>query len=103
MSGTDHRAGAAVGLPAAGHRRQRRARSSAFLVAAAVLGYGYAKFGQIPRVEIADFLSDSSEIADGVVAENFLLVGVDSADGLDPDDPVRSTRAADRRAPVRHR
>ena len=65
-----------------------------FLVAAAGLGYGYSKFGRIPRVEIADFLSDSSELADGPAAENYLLVGVDSADGLDPDDPVRSSRSA---------
>ena len=64
-----------------------------FLVAAAVLGYGYNKYGQIPRVEIAQFLSDNEELAGGVVAENFLIVGVDSADGLDPDDPVRATRA----------
>ena len=64
-----------------------------FLVAAAVLGYGYNKYNQIPRVEIAEFLSDSEELADGAVAENFLIVGVDSADGLDPDDPVRSSRA----------
>ncbi len=66
---------------------------TAFLVAAAGLAYGYSKLGQIPRVEIADFLTDSSELADGVVAENYLLVGVDSADGLDPDDPVRSSRS----------
>ena len=65
-----------------------------FLVAAAVLGYGYEKFGQIPRVEIADYLSTPSETANGVVAQNYLLVGVDSAAGLDPNDPVRSSRAA---------
>lgn len=65
-----------------------------FLVAAGGLGYGYSKFGRIPRVEIAEFLSDSTELADGVVAENYLLVGVDSADGLDPDDPVRSSRSS---------
>ena len=64
-----------------------------FLVAAAGLAYGYTKLGQIPRVEIADYLTDSSELADGVVAENYLLVGVDSADGLDEDDPVRSSRS----------
>ena len=64
-----------------------------YLVAAAGLAYGYSKLGQIPRVEIADFLTDSSELADGVVAENYLLVGVDSADGLDEDDPVRSSRS----------
>lgn len=65
-----------------------------FLGAAAVLGYGYNKYGKIPRIEIAEFLSNDSEIAVGRVAENFLLVGVDSAAGLDPDDPVRASRAA---------
>ncbi len=65
-----------------------------FLAVAVGLGYAYNKYGQIPRVEIADYLSDSGEMADGVTAENFLLVGVDSADGLDPNDPVRSSRSA---------
>lgn len=65
-----------------------------FLGAAAVLGYGYNKYGQIPRVEIAEFLSDTDEVSGEAVAENFLLVGVDSAEGLDPDDPVRSSREA---------
>ena len=65
-----------------------------FLIAAAVLGYGYEKFGQIPRVEIADYLSAPSETANGVVAQNYLLVGVDSAAGLDPEDPVRASRGA---------
>ena len=64
-----------------------------FLVAAAVLGYAYDKYAQIPRVEIADYLSDTAELADGSGPENFLLVGVDSADGLDEDDPVRATRS----------
>lgn len=63
-----------------------------FLAAALVLGYSYNKFSQIPRVEIAQFLSEPDELADGGNAENYLLVGVDSAEGLDPDDPVRSTR-----------
>jgi polyisoprenyl-teichoic acid--peptidoglycan teichoic acid transferase len=64
-----------------------------FLGAAAALAYGYDKFGQIPRVEIAEVLSDPDEVATGGEAENFLLVGVDSAEGLDPDDPVRAGRA----------
>ncbi len=67
---------------------------AAFLLAAALLAYGYTKYAKIPRVEIAEFLTDSSESADGVVAQNYLLVGVDSADGLDPDDPVRSSRSS---------
>lgn len=65
----------------------------AFLAAAGGLAYTYSKYGQIPRVEIAEYLSDAGEIADGDGAENFLMVGVDSADGLSPDDPVRSSRA----------
>lgn len=64
-----------------------------FLGAAAVLAYGYEKFGQIPRVEIAEVLSDSGDVSGNQEAENFLLVGVDSAAGLDPDDPVRSGRS----------
>lgn len=64
-----------------------------FLAAAGLLAYSYDKFGQIPRVEIAEFLSESGDVAADGEAENFLLVGVDSAEGLDPDDPVRSTRA----------
>ncbi|WP_436792976.1 LCP family protein [Actinospongicola halichondriae] len=67
---------------------------AAFLLAAALLAYGYTKYAKIPRVEIAEFLTDASPSADGVVAENYLLVGVDSADGLDPDDPVRSSRSS---------
>lgn len=64
-----------------------------FLFAAGALAYGYEKFGQIPRVEIGETLS-ASEDAEGreLVAENFLIVGVDSAAGLDPDDPVAASR-----------
>jgi polyisoprenyl-teichoic acid--peptidoglycan teichoic acid transferase len=64
-----------------------------FLFAAGSLAYGYEKFGQIPRVEIGETLS-VGEGDDGreVVAENFLIVGVDSAAGLDPDDPVAASR-----------
>ena len=64
-----------------------------FLSAAGALAYGYQKYGQIPRIEIGDTLSASEDVPDGaVVAENFLIVGVDSAAGLDPDDPVASSR-----------
>lgn len=64
-----------------------------FLFAAGSLAYGYEKYGQIPRVEIGETLS-VSEDDEGreVIAENFLIVGVDSAAGLDPDDPVASSR-----------
>lgn len=66
----------------------------AFVGAAAVLGYGYKKYGQIPRVEIAEVLTDSGADETGVEAQNFLLVGVDSAANLDEDDPVRASRDA---------
>ena len=64
-----------------------------FLFAAGTLAYGYQKYGQIPRVQIGDTLSVSEDDGDDVVvAENFLIVGIDSAAGLDPDDPVASSR-----------
>ena len=62
-------------MPTAATRRPRRSAFQrlvlvgnvgamvVFLVAAAGLGYGYSKFGRIPRVEIAEFLSDSTELA----------------------------------------
>jgi LCP family protein required for cell wall assembly len=64
-----------------------------FVFAAGTLAYGYRKYGKIPRVEIGDTLSVSEQEDDGApVAENFLIVGVDSAAGLDPEDPVASSR-----------
>ncbi len=60
------------------------------LGAAGVLGYGYEKFGQIPRVELGQALSSEEETPGG--AENYLIVGTDSAEGLDPDNPVRAQR-----------
>ncbi len=65
-----------------------------FLVAAGALAYGYGKYGQIPRVAIGETLSVTDDPDDGEpVAENFLIVGVDSAAGLDPDDPLVEQRA----------
>jgi len=63
-----------------------------FLAAAGVLAYGYDKYGQIPRVEIGQVLSTADEEADEAISQNFLVVGVDSAAGLDPDDPVAASR-----------
>lgn len=65
-----------------------------FLIAAGALAYGYGKYGQIPRVAIGETLSVTDDPDDGEpVAENFLIVGVDSAAGLDPDDPLVEQRA----------
>jgi polyisoprenyl-teichoic acid--peptidoglycan teichoic acid transferase len=64
-----------------------------FGFAAGALAYGYQKYGQIPRIEIGDTLSATEDRGGGaVVTKNFLIVGVDSAAGLDPDDPVASSR-----------
>lgn len=55
------------------------------LVTAAGLGYFYFKFGQLPRIELGNVLTEES----GPTApQNFLLVGVDSAEGIDPNDPI---------------
>ncbi len=53
------------------------------------LGYVYSKYSRLPRVELGAVLSDTSEPGE---AENYLIVGVDSAEGLDPDNPVRAER-----------
>lgn len=68
-----------------------------FLGAAGALAYGYQKYGQIPRLAIGETLTttaaeDDTEGDEELVAENFLVVGVDSAAGLDPDDPVAASR-----------
>ncbi len=64
------------------------------LGAAGGLAYGYEKYGQIPRVALGDFLASADDdVAEGA-AENFLVVGVDSAAGLDPDDPLVAQRSA---------
>jgi polyisoprenyl-teichoic acid--peptidoglycan teichoic acid transferase len=61
------------------------------LSAAAVLGYGYEKAGSFPRMSLSGVLSDV-ESSPGE-AMNVLLVGTDSSDGLDPDDPIQIGRS----------
>lgn len=56
---------------------------------AAGLGYVYSKYSQLPRVELGSVLS---ERAGSDAPQNFLLVGVDSADNLAVDDPARAGR-----------
>jgi polyisoprenyl-teichoic acid--peptidoglycan teichoic acid transferase len=66
-----------------------------FLFAAGALAYGYEKFGRIARLEIGETLTTPDaerEEGAGPIAENFLIVGVDSASGLDPDDPIARSR-----------
>ncbi|MGH9228865.1 MAG: LCP family protein [Acidimicrobiales bacterium] len=57
---------------------------------AAGLGYVYRKYERLPRVELSGVLDEASE-SDG--PENYLVVGIESAEGLEPDDPVRIGRA----------
>jgi polyisoprenyl-teichoic acid--peptidoglycan teichoic acid transferase len=55
------------------------------LATAGALGYVYSKYSQLPRVALGAVLSERSGSS---APQNFLIVGVDSADGLDPDDPA---------------
>ena len=63
----------------------------AMLVTASGLAYVYTKYSRLPRVELGSALDESVESGE---PRNILIVGVDSAAGLDPADPVRSTRGA---------
>lgn len=57
----------------------------AVLVAAGGLGFLHLKLNQVPRLDLGDALTDEPR---GRSAQNYLLVGTDSAVGLDPGDPV---------------
>jgi polyisoprenyl-teichoic acid--peptidoglycan teichoic acid transferase len=63
----------------------------AALSAAAVLGYGYEKAGSFPRMSLSGVLSDIEATPGEAI--NVLLVGTDSSDGLDPDDPIQIGRS----------
>lgn len=55
------------------------------------LSYAYSEASDVDRVEIGGALRGTEEREPGVPL-NFLIVGVDSASGLDPDDQVRVGR-----------
>ncbi|HEX8580749.1 MAG TPA: LCP family protein [Acidimicrobiales bacterium] len=55
------------------------------LVTAAGLGYFYFKFGQLPRIELGNVLTEETGPTS---PQNFLVVGVDSAEGIDPNNPI---------------
>ncbi|HET6663849.1 MAG TPA: LCP family protein [Acidimicrobiales bacterium] len=57
---------------------------------AAGLGYVYRKYQRLPRVELSGVLDEASESGG---PENYLVVGIESAENLDPGDPVRIGRA----------
>jgi polyisoprenyl-teichoic acid--peptidoglycan teichoic acid transferase len=59
------------------------------VTAVGTLGFLHFRLEQIPRLDLADSLDDEP---DGDSAQNYLLVGTDSADRLDPNDPVTNGR-----------
>jgi polyisoprenyl-teichoic acid--peptidoglycan teichoic acid transferase len=61
------------------------------LGAAGALGYTYSKYSRLARVELGSVLAE--EVASDE-PQNLLLVGIDSAANLDPDDPVSAGRDA---------
>ena len=63
----------------------------ALVASAAGLAYIYRKYERLPRVELTGVLADDEGTSAGG-PENYLLVGVDNASGLDSDDPVRRGR-----------
>lgn len=83
------------------HRRRRRSwlqrlvllggalSTVALAGSAGSFAYLYRKAEQIPRVELSSVLDTADE---GGEPENYLIVGIDNADRLAPDDPVRRRR-----------
>ena len=63
----------------------------ALAASATGLAYIYRKYERLPRVELTGVLADDEGTSAGG-PENYLLVGVDNASGLDRDDPVRRGR-----------
>jgi polyisoprenyl-teichoic acid--peptidoglycan teichoic acid transferase len=61
------------------------------LLTAGGLGYAYSKVSSIGRVQLGNSLVPVDKTTGGG-AENFLIVGTDSAEGLDPNDPVLAGR-----------
>ena len=61
----------------------------ALLTAVGSLGFLHLRLRQVPRIDLSDTLDEEP---DGNSAQNYLLVGTDSAERLDPDDPVTNGR-----------
>lgn len=62
----------------------------ALLATAGGLTYVFTKYGQLPRIALGSVLSTDAATAGG--PRNVLIVGIDSAAGLDPDNPIRAQR-----------
>lgn len=52
------------------------------LLFVALFAYGWVKFSQIPRADVASVLSPATG-----AGTNYLIVGTDSREGIDPNDP----------------
>jgi LCP family protein required for cell wall assembly len=61
------------------------------LLTAGGLAYAYSKLSKIGRVQLGNSLAPVDKTVGGG-AENFLIVGTDSAEGLAPNDPVLAGR-----------
>jgi len=82
-------------------RSRRRSHSSRLLVSLNIaivvavlivvggLGFLRLRLAQVDRLDLGDTLDDSGGSGE---AQNYLLVGTDDAEGLDPDDPVLNGR-----------
>lgn len=64
--------------------------SLSLALSAAGFGYLYRKAERIPRVELSSVLEEAP--GESGEPQNYLIVGIDNADRLDPDDPVRRAR-----------
>jgi polyisoprenyl-teichoic acid--peptidoglycan teichoic acid transferase len=60
-----------------------------FAAGAFAISYLYRKVEQLPRVELSQVLEPATDVSD---PRNVLIVGVDSAEQLEPGDPVRFGR-----------
>ena len=60
------------------------------LLTAGVLAYANDKLSEVPRITIpTDILT---EVEDAGAPQNYLLVGTDSAEGIDEGDPITNGR-----------
>jgi LCP family protein required for cell wall assembly len=71
------------------------------LAAAWLLNESYGKVSEISRVQLAGSLSPIPEPSEpGQRVVNVLLVGSDSSEGLDPNDPIQTGRVGERNGDV---
>ena len=62
------------------------------LLTASGIYYAYSKLSSIGRVQLGNALAPPDTTSGAAQPENYLIVGTDSAEGLDPNDPVLAGR-----------